>query len=80
MADAYARYLTGRVDEVQQSGRWTIGRKAALVTLIRRGDLTIETAAKRYGVAPDEIVTWMERDKAHGADGLAVHKLQELPR
>lgn len=78
MASRFIEHLTSRVDGVKTSGRWTPGRKACLLELIRRGALTADDACQRYGIDPDELASWQSRMASFGAEGLAINKLQEL--
>ena len=41
--------------------RWTVQRKAAVVQAVRTGLLTVEQAAERYRLSPEELRAW-ERD------------------
>lgn len=80
MTVLYAQHLTKTLSGVDVAGRWSVGRKSALITLIRRGNLTAEQACTRYGLSTEELASWMASDKAYGARGLSATKLQEVGR
>lgn len=80
MLGPYSTFLLDRADQALVSGRWTPTRKAAVVSLIRRGDLSEAQALERYCLSPEELASWRARDAAHGTDGLSVTKLQEVGR
>ena len=80
MSDHYTQYLNRTLDGVHVAGRWSVGRKSALLTLIRRGDMTFEHACGRFNLSAEELASWMKRDKAFGGEGLKVTKLQMVGR
>lgn len=80
MIARWVRVLRDQVAQIDDAGRWTSGRKDALLELIRRGDLTDDEACARYSISPEELASWKVRVKAHGRRGLSITKLQEIGR
>jgi hypothetical protein len=60
--------------------RWTIRRKAAVVTAVADGVLTREQACRRYKLAEDELLSWEEAFAAHGLPGLRATRIQRYRR
>ena len=58
--------------------RWTPTRKAALCRSINTGATTVLAALEQHDLSVGELSSWLERYAAHGVDGLAVKKLQEI--
>jgi hypothetical protein len=58
-------------------GRWTIRRKAAVVTAVTNGVLTREQACQRYQLSEEEFVSWQQAFEAHGLPGLRSTRLQQ---
>lgn len=57
--------------------RWTIRRKAAVVTAVANGVLTREEACRRYQLSEEEFVSWQQAYEAHGLPGLRSTRLQQ---
>ena len=57
--------------------RWTIRRKAAVVTAVVNGQLTREEACRRYQLTEEEFVSWQQAFEAHGLAGLRSTRLQQ---
>ena len=57
--------------------RWTIRRKAAVVTAIANGVLTREEACQRYQISDEELLSWQQAYEAHGLPGLRSTRLQQ---
>lgn len=57
--------------------RWTIRRKAAVVTAVARGVLTREEACRRYQLSDEEFASWQQAFEAHGLPGLRSTRLQQ---
>ena len=57
--------------------RWTIRRKAAVVTAVAEGVLTREEACRRYQLTEEEFVSWQQAFEAHGLPGLRSTRLQQ---
>lgn len=56
--------------------RWVPRRKAAVVTAVRSGAISLEEACRRYHLSEEEFLAW-ERDIAvHGVAGLRITRLQ----
>jgi transposase len=60
--------------------RWTIRRKAAVLTAIRSGGLTIEQARDRYALSVEEIRAWERQFERHGLYGLRATRVQAYRR
>jgi hypothetical protein len=50
------------------SGRWTAGRKVAVITAIRVGAVTFSEACERYRLSHEELSAW---EAAFDEDGIA---------
>ena len=57
--------------------RWTIRRKAAVVTAVAVGVLTREEACRRYQLSEEEFLSWQQAFEAHGLRGLGSTQLQQ---
>jgi Protein of unknown function (DUF1153) len=57
--------------------RWTIRRKAAVVTAIANGVLTREEACRRYQLSEEELLSWQQAYETHGLPGLRSTRLQQ---
>lgn len=62
----------------RDGGRWTTARKAAVVSLVRQGAITIAQACEQFDLSAEEIASWERRERAYGDAGLAVTRLQQL--
>jgi hypothetical protein len=58
-------------------GRWTIRRKAAVVTAVANGVMTREEACQRYQLSEEEFISWQRAFEAHGLPGLRSTRLQQ---
>jgi transposase-like protein len=56
--------------------RWVARRKAALVTAVRSGAISIEEACRRYHLSQEEFLDWERRIEANGLAGLRTTRLQ----
>jgi hypothetical protein len=56
--------------------RWVARRKAAVVTAVRSGAISIEEACCRYHLSEEEFLAWERRIKADGVPGLRITRLQ----
>jgi len=56
--------------------RWVTRRKAALITAIRNGEITLEEACQQYQLSPEEFAGWLAAFEKHGAPGLRATRLQ----
>ena len=67
------------------TSRWVIGRKAAVVTAVNTGILSVSEACQRYGLSLEELASWQRAVEREGAPGLRVarvqhhRQMQELP-
>jgi hypothetical protein len=57
--------------------RWTVRRKAAVVTAVANGVLTREEACRRYQLSEEEFLSWQQAFEAHGLPGLRSTRLQQ---
>lgn len=57
--------------------RWTIRRKAAVITAVANGVLTREEACRRYQLTEEEFISWQRAYEAHGLPGLRSTRLQQ---
>jgi hypothetical protein len=57
--------------------RWTIRRKAAVVTAVADGVLTREDACQRYQLTEEELASWQRAFEEHGLPGLRSTRLQQ---
>jgi hypothetical protein len=56
--------------------RWVARRKAAVVTAVRIGAISIEEACRRYHLSEEEFLAWERSIAAHGVAGLRITRLQ----
>ena len=56
--------------------RWVVRRKAAVVTAVRSGAISIEEACRRYHLSEEEFLAWERRIAAQGVAGLRITRLQ----
>ena len=57
--------------------RWVIRRKAEVVSAVRGGLLTLESACERYTLTEEEYLSWEQAIDRHGMQGLRATKLQQ---
>jgi transposase len=50
--------------------RWVVSRKAAVVTAVREGKITLEEVLRRYQLSEDEFLSWQRAFDNHGLPGL----------
>jgi hypothetical protein len=50
--------------------RWVVRRKAAVVTAVRAGRITLEEALQRYQLTEEEYRSWERAFEQHGLAGL----------
>lgn len=60
-----------------ETKRWVIRRKAAVVTAVRRGVLSLEDACRRYRLSVEEFTSWQRLIERHGLPGLRTTRLQD---
>lgn len=56
--------------------RWVARRKAAVVTAVRSGAISIEEACRRYHLSEEEFLAWERRIETDGVAGLRITRLQ----
>ena len=57
--------------------RWVTRRKAAVVSAVRNGEITIEEALRRYQLSGEEFLSWQRAFEAHGLAGLRATRVQQ---
>ena len=57
--------------------RWTIRRKAAVLTAVATGVLTREEACRRYQLSEEEFFSWQQAFETHGLYGLRTTRFQQ---
>ncbi len=57
--------------------RWVIRRKAAVVSAVRTGVISLEEACARYHLSVEEFLSWQRMIDRHGVRGLRTTRLQE---
>jgi len=56
--------------------RWSPRRKAAVVSAVRDGRISLEEACRRYKLSPEEFGAWQRAIETHGVGALRVTRLQ----
>jgi hypothetical protein len=56
--------------------RWVVRRKAAVVTAVRSGRITLEEALQRWQLTEEEYRSWERAFEEHGLPGLRSTRLQ----
>lgn len=56
--------------------RWVISRKAAVVSAVSGGLISLEDACKRYSLSIEEFQSWQKAIDQNGIDGLRVTQIQ----
>jgi Protein of unknown function (DUF1153) len=59
------------------TARWTIRRKAEVISAVRGGLLTFDEACARYSLAMEELVGWQRAVNRSGMSGLRVTRSQQ---
>ena len=57
--------------------RWVVRRKAAVVTAVRSGRITLEEALRRWHLTEEEYRSWERAFEQHGLPGLRSTRLQQ---
>ena len=57
--------------------RWVVRRKAAVVSAVRSGRITLEEALRRWGLTEEEYRSWERAFEQHGLPGLRSTRLQQ---
>ena len=56
--------------------RWTVRRKAEVVSAVHGGLLTFDEACKRYNLTVEEFASWQRAVERSGMQGLRVTRIQ----
>jgi hypothetical protein len=56
--------------------RWVARRKAAVLAALRRRDITMEEACRRYALSEEELLAWQRAFDVHGLPGLRATRLR----
>jgi len=56
--------------------RWVPRLKAAVVTAVHSGAISLEEACRRYHLSEEEFVAWERGIEIHGIPGLRITRLQ----
>lgn len=56
--------------------RWTTRRKADVIVAVRRGELSLDEACRRYKLSFDEFVAWERDYDQYGVPGLRTTRYQ----
>jgi len=56
--------------------RWVVRRKAAVVTAVRNGAISLEEACRRYHLSEEEFLSWEQGIEIHGIAGLRTTRQQ----
>ena len=57
--------------------RWVVRRKAAVITAVRAGRITLEEALQRYQLTEEEYRSWERAFEQYGLPGLRSTRLQQ---
>jgi Protein of unknown function (DUF1153) len=60
--------------------RWVARRKAAVVTAVRSGRITMEEALRRYQLSEEEFLSWQRALETYGLAGLRASHVQQYRR
>jgi transposase-like protein len=60
--------------------RWTIRRKASVVTAVATGEITREEICRRYQISEEEFLSWQRAYEGYGLPGLRSTRLQQYRR
>jgi transposase-like protein len=60
--------------------RWTARRKAAVLTAVRSGAISVEEACRRYEISGEEFLAWLQAFETHGLPGLRTTRVQQYRR
>jgi transposase-like protein len=56
--------------------RWSARRKAAVVSAVRDGRISLAEACRRYELSAEEFLAWQRAIQIHGVGALRVTRLQ----
>jgi hypothetical protein len=60
--------------------RWTVRRKAAVLTAVATGKITREEVCSRYQISMEEFLSWQRAYENFGLPGLRTTRLQQYRR
>jgi hypothetical protein len=60
--------------------RWTVRRKAAVLTAVATGKITREEVCRRYQISEEEFLSWQRAYESFGLPGLRSTRLQQYRR
>lgn len=60
--------------------RWVVSRKAAVVTAVRRGKITMEEVLRRYQLSEEESLSWQHAFETYGPPGLRATPVRRYRR
>jgi transposase-like protein len=60
--------------------RWTIRRKAAVLSAVAKGKITQEEVCRRYQISAEEFLSWQRAYESFGLPGLRSTRLQQYRR
>jgi len=59
-----------------ETQRWSAQRKAAVISAVRDGTISLEEACRRYQLSAEEFIAWQRGIETHGVGALRVSRLQ----
>ena len=57
--------------------RWVSSRKAAVVTAVQSGVISLSDACMRYSLSVEEFLSWQRAVEHHGTPGLRITHVQD---
>jgi len=57
--------------------RWVSSRKAAVVTAVQSGIISLSDACRRYSLSVEEFLSWQRAVERHGTPGLRITHVQD---
>jgi uncharacterized protein DUF1153 len=61
----------------QNTKRWVVRRKAAVVAAVRGGAIALEEACRYYQLSQEEFLSWERAFEKHGLAGLRTTRVQQ---
>jgi len=55
--------------------RWVVSRKAAVLSAVRTGAITVDEACTRYELSKEELLAWQQAFASQGLSGLRATRL-----
>jgi len=56
--------------------RWTPKRKAAVLAIVKSGEITVEEACRRYEISREEFSAWLQAYETYGLPGLRTTRIR----